>query len=100
MNEKKKSQIPFQGHDGTGLDADFEANRAAMNSRLEADMAGPKPGDIAVPPDDTEMKNPDNEFSTPGSTAGVPPSHIEHPHDPEGQQGSTQSNVKAARDRR
>ena len=100
MNEKKKNQIPFQGHDGTGLDADFEENRAALEARLEADMAGPRPGDIKVPADDTEMKNPDNEFSNPGSTVGVPPSRVEHPRDLEGQQGSTQPSVAPAKDRR
>jgi len=99
MNEKKKSQVPFQGHDGTGLDADFEENRAALDARLEADMAGPKPGDITVPADDTEMKNPDNEFSSPGSAAGVQPSHVEHPRDPEGQQGTSQPSVRQAKNR-
>jgi hypothetical protein len=99
MNEKK-SQIPFQGHDGTGLDADFEENRAALDARLKADMAGPKSGDIEVSADDTEMKNPDNEFSSSGSTAGVSPSHVEHPRDPEGQQGTTQPDVTPTKDRR
>ena len=30
MSEKKKNQIPFQGHDGTGLDADFDEAPASL----------------------------------------------------------------------
>jgi hypothetical protein len=53
-------------------------------------MAGPKQGSAQVPANDTALKNPDNEFSDPGSAASITRKTRKHlKQDPAGQQGST-----------
>jgi len=69
----KRNASPFQSHDGGGLDAPYndKDERARAERELADTMAGPKLEDIAIATDDTEMKNPDNEFTVPGSAASL-----------------------------
>jgi hypothetical protein len=98
---KKKTDVPFQGHDGTGLDADFKKDRAELNAAIEKDMTGPKSDDIQVAANDTDMKNPDNEFSDPGSAALI--EHLGSQRkcrrdiDMEGRQGTSRRGARQTR---
>jgi hypothetical protein len=65
----KRNAPPFQGHDDTGLDAPYKAERERAKRELDRTMAGPRGSIVPVGADDSDVKNPDSEFSQPGSAA-------------------------------
>jgi len=66
--KQKRLNGPFIGKAGSGMDRDFPA-RDEAEREIERTMAGPKSDYPSVASDDTALKNPDDEFAEPGSSA-------------------------------
>ncbi len=78
---------PILGSAQEGFDRPYQKVRRKAQAELDETMAGPAKG-AGVPPDDTELKNPGNEFTVPAPGLVRPHGHgAEHPREPEGRQG-------------
>jgi hypothetical protein len=81
--------------DGSGMDQAYEQAAKTAEKELDATLAGPD--NMRAPADDTDMKNPDGEFSDPAPMVESPAgrampgwdSRGDRFKDPEGQQGGT-----------
>ena len=67
----KRTHEPFQADEGSGMDAPYDARRTQDKRALVNTEAGPKKNDMAVPADDTAMKNPDGDYADPASAGSV-----------------------------
>jgi hypothetical protein len=78
---------PILGSAQKGFDRPYQKVRREAEAELDETMAG-RAQDADVPMDDTELKNPGNEFAAPAPSLTRPHAHgLDHPRDPEGQQG-------------
>lgn len=77
---------PILGSAQEGFDAPYKRVRGKANAELDESLAGRPPA--AVPRDDTELKNPDDEYAVPAHNLQRPRKDERQPaKDPEGRQG-------------